>query len=974
MLIKIITQGKIVCESAENVTADRIGQKAFGLLSVPEEWALPFVCIDTSVFEAYTKAINNFQKYKVIQTIVRRIISELSYLGVEENEQIFIRSSGVEEGILERGKYESKKSSVYDICTVLTELFCYIDNEFEKAPRMAFVVQRFVPYICCGHLSNERRFTKDKRDWVYEYTTINPTEVYSDRISIRNWRKQPNAENIERLLCNNAPEIGKSLRTIAELYTGQKKAVHFEFLWNGTHIYVVQADQELNDINNGFDPTEIDVSVKIESLSSFKVLRNATEEDNKYSKVENTLIYKQAGLRTVPIYILDGEDNLRQLRNKNLSAALEDDLRAISQNSIVVRTDIAYATKEQKQLLARSNEIRTYDDLIQWLFNQSELLKMNSEIAFLFHVFVPAVSAAFVNAGPTKRLVEIEALWGLPEGLYYNAHDKFWVDTKLIDADVLTKNDVEILKDKLAYKEYYIAPDSEGKWVAKKTAVPYDWARCISKESIKQIAVESRKIAVITGQNISIMWFIGIDEQYYGTPNLVWHHEVYSDSSYTTSDYKKKYFYETETVIRNYKDYQNFLENPNVKEIRLRPVDDALLRNKDFLKDVGEAAKKKNVSIILEGAVLAHPLYQLCRTGARVLTQELQASYSESVSFNKLVRDRIPEKIVSNGESVTCFALSDDALLRALMEKAVEEAIEIGMASIENMLIEELGDEYEVINTIIEVLDKVDRLSPLLYKHNRIVDDSYFEIRKVIYIKCDLCNSVYYSNNNVGEYGTLGIGVSYEKSNLQIEMHFSKNPSKKISDKCLPETKCLFIEKANQIKKCAFSLTCYKRKSDVKKQCLKILELIHDIRQNDLNISINEFISIVSNKKIRRGGFNAGYMLSSSSIVDLQESNTGDQLELDIGENGYSKVSTLPFQVTKNADFLDKGNGELVLRLSLPLCFNNYQVEFDSNTVKKYVGDNKKIVVDLFRKNNMLEIEVDELIDKYEYMQYQLEL
>lgn len=102
-----------------------------------------------------------------------------------------------------------------------------------------------------------------------------------------------------------------------------------------------------------------------------------------------------------------------------------------------------------------------------------------------------------------------------------------------------------------------------------------------------------------------------------------------------------------------------------------------------------------------------------------------------------------------------------------------------------------------------EVLDRVDRLSPLLYKQNRIVHDSYFEIRKVINMQCDLCNSVYYSNYNVGEYGILGIGVSYEKSNLQIEMHFSKNPSKKLSEKCLPETKCLVIEKAKQIKKSA---------------------------------------------------------------------------------------------------------------------------------------------------------------------------
>src|SRR5690606_12268061 len=98
-------------------------------------------------------------------------------------------------------------------------------------------------------------------------------------------------------------------------------------------------------------------------------------------------------------------------------------------SSLVIRTDIVSDDLSQKQLLPRTHEVRNFDEAKDWLIKNSsallEKLSANSELAFIFHNFIPAEAAAFAFSAPGERKVQIEALWGIPEGLYYNSHDKY---------------------------------------------------------------------------------------------------------------------------------------------------------------------------------------------------------------------------------------------------------------------------------------------------------------------------------------------------------------------------------------------------------------------------------------------------------------------------------------------------------------------------------------------------------------------
>lgn len=71
--------------------------------------------------------------------------------------------------------------------------------------------------------------------------------------------------------------------------------------------------------------------------------------------------------------------------------------------------------------------------------------------------------------------------------------------------------------------------------------------------------------------------------------------------------------------------------------------------------------------------------------------------------FNKLVRDKIPDKIKSNGEVAVTRVLDDDEYRKELFKKLLEEANEVINSSSKEEALEELADVLEVIKSIGEL-------------------------------------------------------------------------------------------------------------------------------------------------------------------------------------------------------------------------------------------------------------------------------
>lgn len=69
--------------------------------------------------------------------------------------------------------------------------------------------------------------------------------------------------------------------------------------------------------------------------------------------------------------------------------------------------------------------------------------------------------------------------------------------------------------------------------------------------------------------------------------------------------------------------------------------------------------------------------------------------------FNKLIRSKIPARMVEEGVRINKSELSDDDYAKQLKLKLLEEAEEVFTASSKNKITEELADVMEVINTIL---------------------------------------------------------------------------------------------------------------------------------------------------------------------------------------------------------------------------------------------------------------------------------
>lgn len=71
-------------------------------------------------------------------------------------------------------------------------------------------------------------------------------------------------------------------------------------------------------------------------------------------------------------------------------------------------------------------------------------------------------------------------------------------------------------------------------------------------------------------------------------------------------------------------------------------------------------------------------------------------------TYNKLVRDKIPDIIREDGKACETRILSDQEFLVELKRKLVEEATELLDATSKEKVIEELADVYEVLHFILK--------------------------------------------------------------------------------------------------------------------------------------------------------------------------------------------------------------------------------------------------------------------------------
>lgn len=727
---------------ANHVDITQVGEKAFGLATLPKQWTLPFFVVSDELFVDYTKdqSDNN-----LLSKWGPAISSAAKQCRIESDDQIIVRSNSYSEGLENRGKFISVEGTLREWPQLVKRCFDdFITQEGSVDVHMPVIIQKRVVPLSCGHISNERRVAEETRDWRGEFDTVAPPRIFS--ISLRNWRKKVNTTNqLDSMLkCPNDRNIPNVLTIPCTWATEQGIRIHFEWVYDGNYLYVVQADEEKT--STGIDPTKISyIKTNNEIIDNHfpHCLHILKAEDakryQKYAKIQNPLLYHRLGLATATLYILDNKSILKSLTKGIVPPDLELDLKILTSQLLIIRTDIATNEKEERQLLPRTDGITNVDEAIKWLCNSCKQLSKKSYRSpiFIFHNYIPAFSSAFAYASPDDKLVRIEALWGLPEGLYYYSHDKYLVDTKVLDIKKISCENFDV-QDLKNYKKYFVFPMNDGQWTVQCLKPPYDWNAAIPDESwIRQIAYITRQISTEEQKSISVMWFVGVDRQQYSCDVFPWYHEQYEYTDNLRMP-RNKLSFERAITIHTLKDLEKLekikqTSTPNIRNIQIQPTNANFLRDRKIIDRIGIAAKGLGANILLEGGILSHAYYQLIRTGAKVeVRYSFESKKNHQLQFNKLVRDKIPEKIEKNGEEAITAQLNKELFTTLLKRKLVEEALEVLDSKNNEDVITELADILEVFDGILHQY-QIDFKTILEYKEKKRKKSGGFE--KGIYLK-----------------------------------------------------------------------------------------------------------------------------------------------------------------------------------------------------------------------------------------------
>lgn len=699
-VILITETGPNVIPSGQ-VSSRELGWKAFGLSALPVEWTPPFFVVSERCFE-----------HEVARNTLNSWISD-SQNRLAFGLPLMIRSSGSDETMHHRGSLVSALCESKNVAISLERLRTTIPTS-DRA-KVNWILQKAITPHRKGHLSNERRVSREPRDWAIEFEPTDGRKGYATSLGIRPWREGWGPSSLD-LSCASETEIPLRLRQVAKWAFHMSPRIHFEWVWDGEKLWIVQADAA-EPVQGRIPTAGLPSKIQTDSIGCLTVFRLADVDDYKrYGKLRNAALYKKFGYAMPPFYIVDHRPTIARLISGEISPLIEQDLKELTKRPLMIRTDGSNIPQDKREMLPRSDPLATLDEAKHWISNVftgdiNKLELANHDLCLIAHHFIPSVSSAWARAEPGQPIVRIESLWGVPEGLYWYSHDTFEVDTggvKLKKVRVSTDLSFKVLT-RLRYKGTFVAADESGKWAPASVHPPYDWRPSIRKQAwLFEIAQITRQVAETSSSPVAIMWFVDNHPQATRHQVLPWYHSKSEMIGTPRAAPRRKIATANDFFIRSDADWRALQDNlqsgMRIERVVVEPSDAALIRNPTFAKALAELAARWKFVIELSGGILSHVYYMLTRSGAQVECIDLFGINEDQVDYNKIVRDKIPDIIEKRGERAKIVRLRGEALITALKQKLVEEAFEALDARSGDDLAGELADVKEVIGALCAAL------------------------------------------------------------------------------------------------------------------------------------------------------------------------------------------------------------------------------------------------------------------------------
>lgn len=676
-----------------------------GLSLIPSAWTPPFFVLTSLFHSAWRKLLTTEELItrhldECIDTFVlqemRRLITLIA--ASSPHETLLVRSSAQSEDLACRGRYYSRQCQAS--LEAVLEAAHVVWGECERLGNelIPLVVQSYRRPLASGHLANEYRLGKKPEKWILESRPSKPDD--HDGVYVFNVTAEDAMAPRTRLTCTEK-DLTSVLRSVAASSLSSDYRWHYEWVWDGTSLWMVQADRDypIRGITPGVYRMGIDLRQRQMDLRVFRT--DLGGDTITWPKIQCLRSFRECGLDAPKVFILDDKSTLSGLAHSKANQDLIYDLRQLLASPIVIRTDVRASDGSESFLLPRTQTITSIDEAITFLITTSHSLASKKAIfAFLVHHFIPSRASAICLAQPDDSRVRIDAVWGFPDGLLVYPHDSYEVDA----------SGQRRLQKKIRYKYEHLDLGQQLAWVAQRTGLPWSWRSCLTTDDALHLARASHAIARHLGKAVHVMFLVGVDPKTSYQPLLPFYCTTEISSSYMSGP-KPGSDSQNKVVIRTPQDYASIAERLAAGQkpdaLILKPLPE-LLRSRDFLIDIADVSRLYNIPIELAGSILSHAYYILRRNNAIVHCIDPFIPLPRKLKFGKLVRDLIPVKIESNNERAIRFTLTGDELLSVLKAKAVEEALELSAASEPSSALEELADLTEIIRTICQLYGRTD--------------------------------------------------------------------------------------------------------------------------------------------------------------------------------------------------------------------------------------------------------------------------
>lgn len=659
-----------------------IGGKGRGLLRLPVAWvpATLFLEGHTSATDLCTSA--RAAARSLPPEALSRVVSESA------ERVLLVRSSAVNESMRERGTFSSLEApaSVDGLAVILEEVWerAIRDGGLLTSERIGVIVQPKLVCALSGHLSNEYRVSRESRQWT--------STIETPHFSQAQWRVQRALRVSESPLLCGLDHIDTALRTLATFHTQTDARFHLEWVWDGERVWAVQSDL----VEETFGPPPGDawaptrgVGLEAASLKEFSyILPKKLGDFSSWPKVEAISRFGEAGLAVPKVCVLTGPAILEELASGHIRKELQGDIRLLASGHVVLRTDVR--GQNPQFFLPKTGATCDAEEIGRFLTESAaSLVQMTApeNVAFIAHRFLRARGSALSSARPDGALVNIDAGWGLPDGLNWLPHDSFIVDTQTgrINRSVLGKTNL-----------FDVAPDES--WTYRETPSRWIWKASLGDKQARMIAQGTARLAKMTGSPVLVMWFTDLLDGH-TSPVLPW---FMTNEEPFVPHVAKPQRGTASLHVRKRSDLAEagaFVDG-ELKSLVLNPSA-SLIRDKRFIDEVADVALRLNLTVEIAGSPLAHVYYLLRKRGVAVITRTPEMGRRK---FGKLVRDLIPEHVSSRGERATTYVAGRGERLVLLRQKLIEEAFEVHDAVPKDLMLEELADVEEVVDSILREL------------------------------------------------------------------------------------------------------------------------------------------------------------------------------------------------------------------------------------------------------------------------------